>query len=183
MKKQVLFIHSAGPQEHNEGSSNLITCLQKSLPEKYKFSAPAMPQPENPNYQSWKDTVKKEFSEIEDEVILIGHSLGGSVLLKYLSEEPCGLSITGLFLLGSPYWGLDSNWQFEEFALSEDFATRLPRRLQIFLYHSLDDNVVPFSHFEHYVHKLPHAQTRRFDDYGHLFKKGLPELLFDIKSL
>ncbi len=36
-------------------------------------------------------------SKIAEPVILIGHSLGGSILLKYLSEEKPVILIAGLF--------------------------------------------------------------------------------------
>ncbi|MFG6114930.1 alpha/beta fold hydrolase [Halobacillus sp. MO56] len=182
MKKQVLFIHSAGPQEGKQGSSHIIAYLQKSISADYHFFSPAMPDPENPSYALWKDVLKEKLSELKGNVILIGHSLGGSVLLKYLSEEYCDLSISGLIVMGTPYWGLDKEWPSKEFELSDDFASTLPQISQIYLYHSRNDKVVPFSHFEHYAYKLPHAKTRTFKYYGHLFHGDLPELVHDIES-
>ncbi|WP_077622483.1 alpha/beta fold hydrolase [Sediminibacillus massiliensis] len=182
MKKQVLFIHSAGPQKGKRGSSHLIAYLQNSLSKDYHFSSPAMPNPENPSYAAWKAILKKKLSELKGNVVLIGHSLGGSVLLKYLSEEACDLSISGLFVMGSPYWGLDKEWLNQEFELSNDFALRVPQISQIYLYQSRNDEVVPFSHFEYYAYKLPHAKTRVFENYGHLFQDDLPELVHDIES-
>jgi hypothetical protein len=44
--------------------------------------------------------------------ILIGHSLGGSFLLKYVSEEKIGKTIAGIFLIATPYWG-GAGWQYE----------------------------------------------------------------------
>ncbi|MGP4081569.1 alpha/beta fold hydrolase [Pseudalkalibacillus sp. R45] len=183
MKKQVLFIHSAGPQEGKQGSSQLIAYLQKSLRSDYHFSSPEMPDPDNPRYDPWKNELQAQLSELKGSpVILIGHSLGGSVLLKYLSEEYCDLSISGLFVIGSPYWGLD-DWRYKEFELSDDFAARLPQISQIYLYHSCNDEVVPFSHFEHYAYKLPNAKKRIFENYGHLFQGDLPELIHDIEAV
>lgn len=182
MKKQVLFIHSAGPQGGKQGSSPLIAYLQKSLSEDYHLSCPAMPNPENPSYASWKAILKEKLSELNGNVVLIGHSLGGSVLLKFLSEEACDLSISGLFVMGSPYWGLDKKWFYREFELSNDFSSRVSQIKQIYLYQSRNDDVVPFSHFEHYEYKLPHAKTRVFENYGHLFQNDLPELVLDIES-
>lgn len=178
-----MFIHSAGPQEGKQGSSQLIAYLQKSIGSEYSFSSPAMPDPENPSYDLWKNVLKEKLSEVNGSVILIGHSLGGSVLLKYLSEGNCNVSISGLFVLGSPYWGLDKDWILKEFELSDKFAARLPQISQIYLYHSQNDEVVPFSHFEHYAHKLPQANARIFENYGHLFQDGLPELVQDIEAI
>ncbi|WP_246366947.1 alpha/beta hydrolase [Paraliobacillus salinarum] len=141
-----------------------------------------MPVPENPNYAQWKDILKEELSNLDDNSILIGHSLGGSVLLKYLSEENCEPSISSLFIMGAPYWGLDEDWPSKEFQLSDDFASRLPEISQIHLYQSRNDEIVPFVHFECYAYKLPHAKTKILENSGHLFQQDLPELVYDIKS-
>ncbi|WP_181350788.1 alpha/beta hydrolase [Thalassobacillus sp. CUG 92003] len=183
MKKQVLCIHSAGPQEGNQGSSHLIAYLQQLLGTEYSILTPAMPDPENPNYARWKSKLASELAALNGEVILIGHSLGGSVLLKFLSEEACDLVIKGLFLLGSPYWGVDQDWVAEEFELPSDFTSTLPLIRHLFLYHSRDDDVVPLTHMEQYVRKLPHAKTRVFKHQGHLFENGVAELISDIQSL
>ncbi|WP_082233078.1 alpha/beta hydrolase [Halobacillus massiliensis] len=179
----IVFIHSAGPQENSQGSSPFILNLKKSLTTEYQLRTPKMPDPENPRYIAWENRLKEEFSKLDGEVILIGHSLGGSVLLKYLSEERCPFNISGLFVLGSPYWGLEEDWQFPEFSLSDDFASRLPDIKQIFLYHSVDDEVVSIAHYEHYIRRLPEADARKLQRYGHLFKEVPPEFLKDIYSL
>ncbi len=87
MKKQILFIHSAGAQGPHEGSGRLVAHLQKGLGPEYQVLYPIMPDPENPAYEPWKAQLEKELTALEGEAILVGHSLGGSVLLKYLSEE------------------------------------------------------------------------------------------------
>ncbi|MFO7446002.1 MAG: hypothetical protein R6W90_06520, partial [Ignavibacteriaceae bacterium] len=85
-KKQVLFIHSAGVQGPMEGSGDLVAFLQNELGDEYKVLYPMLPNPDDPNYVRWKLTLEKELAMLEDDLILVGHSLGGSVILKYLSE-------------------------------------------------------------------------------------------------
>jgi predicted alpha/beta hydrolase family esterase len=183
MKKQVLFIHSAGSQDLHQGSSDLKAYLQKALSDEYILLDPKMPDPENPKYTLWKAQLEKEFASLNGDMILIGHSLGGSVLLKYLSEEACKQSISGLFMIAAPYWGEDDDWLVEEYTLPENFASKLPQISQIFLYHSRNDEIVPSVHFEHYKEKLPQANTRILDGSEHAFSDGLPELVNDIKEL
>jgi predicted alpha/beta hydrolase family esterase len=117
--------------------------------------------------------------------ILIGHSLGGSFLLKYLSEEKIERAIAGIFLLAIPYWGGDG-WRYEGYesiALRKDFASKLPRGAPIFLYHSRDDEWVPFAHLALYAAELPRATIREFDERGHQFKNDLSEVARDIKNI
>lgn len=178
MKKQVLFIHSAGPQGIHQGSSGLIAHLQEQLGEAYYVLSPGMP---DPDYALWKAQIANEIEALVGEVLLVGHSLGGSILLKYLSEENCQLTVSGLFLIAAPYWGKDDDWKNEEYALSDSFLSKLPHLPNLFLYHSRHDPVVPFAHVQHYAKQLPQAVTRTYEGDDHYFREGLPELVDDIK--
>ncbi|MBT2765462.1 alpha/beta fold hydrolase [Paenibacillus sp. ISL-20] len=180
MKRQVLFIHSAGPQGIHQGSSDLIAHLQDQLGKAYHVLSPGMP---DPDYALWKAQIANEINALNGEVLLVGHSLGGSVLLKYLSEEDCQLTISGLFLIAAPYWGKDDDWQNEDFRLPDSFATTLPRISSLYLYHSRHDPVVPFAHAQHYAKQLPQAITRVYEGDDHYFREGLPELVDDIKRI
>jgi uncharacterized protein len=183
MKKQVLFIHSAGPQRLHEGSTGLTTYLKESLGDEFYFSAPAMPAPENPAYSPWKVRLEKALAELDGKVILIGHSLGGSVLLKYLSETTHPPDAAALFLVASPYWSEETGWESDDFALLNDFASRLPTIGRLVLIGSRNDEIVPSSHLKLYKQKLPQAELRLLDSGDHLFQHGLPELLEEIKKL
>jgi predicted alpha/beta hydrolase family esterase len=181
MKKQVLFIHEAGGRPE---SSGLLTHLKDALGADYEVIAPAMPEPENPRYAPWQEQVAKELAGLGGEVILVGHSLGGSVLVKYLSEHDYKQPVAGLFLVASAYWGgKDPDWQVEEYALHADFASKLPHGMPVFLYHSSGDEVVSFSHQAEYAEKLPQAIVHELSGSEHYFEDGLPELAEDIKSL
>jgi predicted alpha/beta hydrolase family esterase len=178
----VLFVHSGGPQGPHEGSDDLVKHLRRGLREDHVVLYPRMPEPESPEYELWKLTLVRELSALDDELILIGHSLGASVLLKFLSEEPCEKCIIGLFLVASPYFGV-RGWEADEYVLKPDFEKNLSRIPNIFLYHSRNDNVVPFNHLVQFAEKLPHAVSRIFENRGHLFTTGLPELVDDIRNL
>jgi predicted alpha/beta hydrolase family esterase len=114
-------------------------------------------------------------------VILVGHSFGGSVLLKYLAEGSYRKPVQGLFLVSVPDWG-PNGWTYGEFAVPNDVASRLPAS-RIFLYHSRDDPEVPFAHLAYYQDHLSTATARPIDGSEHSFVKGLPTLVDDIKSL
>lgn len=182
MTRPILFIHSGGSQGPHEGSSDLVHHLRKGLHEDHVVLYPKMPEPENPDYELWKLTLDRELSALEDEIILVGHSLGASVLLKYLSEEPCDKSIAGLFLVAPVYFG-KKDWRVEEYSLKRGFETALLGISRIYVYHSRNDTVVPFNHLVQFADKLPNSVCRAFEDRGHLFTRGLPELVEDIKNL
>ena len=181
-QRQIVFIHSAGAQGPNEGSDGLTRHLKNELGESHRILNPIMPNPDYPEYKTWKRRLRAILPTVNDGVILIGHSLGGSVLLKYLSEEPFDKKIEGLFLIAAPYWGA-KDWEIEEFTLADDFTARLPPIARVFLYHSQNDDIAPATHLELYRKQFPTAVVRIFGGNDHSFERGIPELIDDIKNL
>jgi fermentation-respiration switch protein FrsA (DUF1100 family) len=87
--------------------------------------------------------------------------------------------------MATPYWGGDG-WQYEGYervALPEDVASKLPGGAPLFLYHSRDDEIVPFAHLALYTEKLPQATIREVDGGGHQFSNDLSEVASDIANL
>ena len=181
MKKHVLFIHGGGGEGAYEEDGILVASLQNALGATYEVRYPKMPLEESAEYADWKAHIATELSALDDEVILVAHSVGGSILLKYLSEEQVDKPIAGLFLLATPYFGGDDNWNYAKLNLPQDFAAMLPAIPRIFLYHSRDDEVVPFTHLALYAAKLPQATIRVFDGRGHQFGNDLAEVAEDIR--
>jgi predicted alpha/beta hydrolase family esterase len=53
----------------------------------------------------------------------------------------------------------------------------------LFVYHSEDDAVVPFSEFQKYKQKLPTAHAVAFKNKGHFNQETFPEIIEAIKGL
>ena len=104
------------------------------------------------------------------------------ILLKYLSEESVGKPVARIFLIAPPYWGAE-DWEVDEYALQEDFASKLPEGLPVFFYHGRDDEWVPFAHLALYAERLPRATIREFDGRGPQFDDDLSEVARDIERL
>lgn len=184
MKAQhILFAHSGGGQSAaGEGSYDLVTSLRSALGKDFEIHFPLIENPEAPTYDMWKTMFDKELPGIPGPLILTGHSLGGSMLLKYLSEEQPMVSIAGVFLIGTPVWDRQ-RWDVKEFALKEHFETTLPHIPSIHLYHSIRDNVVPFGHLSFYRNVFEDAVVHELEGSDHVFANGLPQLVKDIKML
>jgi predicted alpha/beta hydrolase family esterase len=183
MTKHVLFIHGDGGEGAYEEDGLLVASLQNALGVAYQVRYPKMPLEEGAGYADWKPQIATGLSALDDKVILIAHSVGGSMLLKYLIEEQVEMPIAGLFLLATPYFGGDETWNDAQMNLPQDFAALLPVIPRIFLYHSRDDEVVPFAHLALYAAELPHAILREFDGRGHQFGNNLTEVAEDIKRI
>jgi predicted alpha/beta hydrolase family esterase len=181
MKRQVLFVHGGGEGAY-EKDKELAASLRDALGTAYDVRYPKMPDEDRPEYEAWKDQIAEVLADLDSEVILVGHSLGASILLKYLSEEKAEKPVAGIFLVAPPYWGVE-DWEVGEYALREDFASRLPEELPVFFYHSRDDEWVPFTHLALYRAKLPQASVHEFDGRGHQLDDDLSEVALDIKRL
>jgi predicted alpha/beta hydrolase family esterase len=181
MTKRVLFVHGGGEGAYEE-DRKLAASLRDALGAAYDVRYPKMPDEDAPEHAAWKDRIAKEIAAFDNGVVLVGHSLGASILLKYLSEEEIEKPVLGLFLVAPPYWGAEE-WEVSEYELREDFASKLHEGLPIFFYHGRDDDVVPVEHLALYTERLPRATFRKFDDRGHQFGGDLSEVARDIGGL
>ena len=180
MTKDALFIQGGGEGAY-EADGVLAASLQEALGAGYEVRYPKMPNEESPELPAWKARIARELSSFSGNVILVGHSLGGLALLQYLSEEPFDHRVTGLYLIATPSRD-DADWNYDELKLPPDMAERLSRIPRIFLYHSRDDEIVPFAHLALHAGRLPAAITRITDGRGHQFGNDLTDVAADIRA-
>jgi predicted alpha/beta hydrolase family esterase len=178
-KRHVLFIHGAGEGAH-EADSKLAASLQSGLGPDWDVVCPKLPE-KRPEYPLWAAQIARACAKLDEPVFFVGHSFGGSLLLKYLSERPAGPSAAGIFVVAAPYWG-SGGWSGEEFELKQDFASKLPHA-PVFLYQGRDDNEVPFAHLALYREKLPRAQVRELAGRDHQLNDDLSETARDMLQL
>ena len=182
MKKiHVLFIQGGGEGAY-EVDKELMLSLKDSLGKEYEVNYPKMPNEDDPNYNLYRTKIEKELNNVEDEVVLVGHSLGACFLLKYLTEIKNGRGIAGIFLISTPFWG-KGGWQYEGFTINNELASEKTVKMPVFFYHSTDDETVPFSHLALYKKIFPHAKFREIDGGGHQLIKGVTEIVRDIQRL
>ena len=175
-------MHSSGPQGPGEGSEPLVGRLREELGAEYEVQFPIMPDTEtDPHYEPWRERLEAELASLEGKVIIMGHSLGGSVALKYLGEG--GLDgVAGLVIAEAPFWG-STGWE-REWALPEGWPPEGAELPPIHLFHSRDDEEVPFAHLDRYAERLPEATARPLDGCGHLLDRGdISEVVAAIRSL
>src|SRR6186997_1796735 len=85
-KKQVLFIQGGGDDGY-EADEKLADSLRAELGSAYDVRYPRMQVEKDAPDFGWGAQIGEQIASIEGEVILVGHSLGASILLKYLSEN------------------------------------------------------------------------------------------------
>jgi uncharacterized protein len=181
MGKEVIFIQGGGDGAYKV-DQKLVASLQQALGTDYAVRYPRMPNEGNPDYTLWKGHIHREIAALQGEVVLVGHSVGGYILVKYLTQGhlPDNL-IRGICLIATPYPGGDDQWQFEGFNLPDGFGRKLPANARIFLYHSPDDQTVPFAHMRLYARDMPGAVVREATG-GHQLNNDLSLVAQDIKA-
>jgi len=199
MKNQIIVIHGGDCFETYEDyvshlknqeidferlkRKNWKTTLGEKLREKFEVIMLNMPNSANARYSEWKIWFKKLTPFFEDEVVLVGHSLGGIFLAKYLSENNFPKRILAIFLIAAPYDTEGTECSLVDFALAEPLDKLREQGGKIFLYHSEDDPVVPFNNLKKYKKALPNATARIFKNREHFQQEELPEIVADIKML
>lgn len=181
MKKQILFIHGGGTNGY-EVDAKMAASLQQALGEDYQVINPQMQTDESAPDFGWLKQIGEQISKLLNDAILVAHSLGASMLLKYLSENKTSKAIAGIFLLATPFWTGSEDW-VQGLKLQQDFAGNLPQNSPVFFYHCRDDEEIPFAHLGHYKQKIPWATFREIETGGHQLFSKLDLVAKDIISL
>src|SRR5262245_56806749 len=142
MPTQVLFVQGAGERVHDRWDSKLVASLECELGESYAVRYPRMPGEDDPSYSGWKAALIGEFDSLEDGAILVGHSVGGTILIHVLVEQPPKPGFGGLFVIAAPFIG-EGGWPSDDIDDCKDLPARLPPGVPVYLYHGAEDAVVP----------------------------------------
>lgn len=136
---------------------------------------PSMPNKQNAKYDEWSLYFSKIVPFLRPSAILVGHSLGGIFLTKYLSENPPAEPFAKLILVAAPYAN-ETNESLGDFKLTTAKPLASAAH-EIHLMHSEDDPVVDISELDYYVADLPNATVHKFINKHHFIEPTLPELL------
>ena len=180
MVKNVIFFHG-GSEEDYEADAKLVDSLKSKLGSGYSVHYPLLPDNGTPDLGRRKQ-ISHEISASEENVILVGHSLGASMLLVCLSEIQIRKKIAGIFLLATPFWNGNEDW-VKAFKLQPNFAKEIDKNTPLFFYHCRDDEEVPFDQMATYKQQLPWASFREISVGGHQFNNDLTVVANDIKSI
>ena len=182
MTKQVLFVQGGGQGVHDEWDNKLVESLQRELGTDYEIGYPRMPNEADPKYSLWKTALKKEFAKLDDGAILIGHSIGATILINVLAEQSSGLPPGGIFLIAAPFVG-EGGWRSEDIESMANLGARLPEQWKIYFYQGSEDDTVPFAHVDLQEKGVPQAIVRRLADRDHQLNEDMSEVAADIRRL
>lgn len=182
MSKPVLLIHGGGEGAY-KADAKIASSLREKLGPNYEVRFPRMPNEDEPDYANWKDIILRELEVMGAGAILVGHSIGASVLIRLLTENALPQPASGAFLVAGPFWHDDQFWRWDEVALPADAAERYPAHIPLFIYHGMEDETVPVAHLAMYARALPHAVVRALPARDHQLNDDMTEVAHDIENL
>lgn len=158
--------------------------MDEKLGKKFEIIRPRMPLPEDSQYEDWKIHFERFIPIMRGNVILIGGSLGGIFLAKYLSENKFPKKILSTYLVCPPF---DDTCIGEDlvggFELKKDLSLLEKNTKNLTLMFSADDDSVPVSHAEKYRAKLKKANIIIYKSKnGHFNISTFPEIIEMIKG-
>lgn len=198
-KPQILHIHGGATFKNRRDYLQFLRCrpvaleqrerwhdsyLDKSLGRRCEIIRPRMPCPENARYADWKIHFERHFPLVRRGVILLGSSLGGIFLARYLSEHKFPKRILSAYLVCPPF---DNTLPDEAivggFKLPAGLSLLEKNCQRLTLLFSADDPVVPSAHAGKYARHLKKARILTFTGKnGHFKVAQFPELVEMIKS-
>lgn len=158
--------------------------LEKKLGKDFEIIRPRMPLQDNAKYDEWKIVFERYFPKLRNNIILIGSSLGGIFLVKYLSENKFPRKILSVYLIAPPF---DNTLPEEDlvggFKLKSDLSMIEKNCKKINLLFSKNDDVVPISHAKKYKDKLKNARVIVYNNIkGHFKISKFPGIVKMIKQ-
>lgn len=173
--RQILFIQGGGAGAHDEWDDKLIGSLRRELRERYEIRYPRMPDEDDPSYARWSAPIRREMTSLHDGAVVVGHSVGGTILINALAERPPERELGAIVLIAAPFVGA-GGWPGDEFELPQDLGARLPQGVPVHVFHGLQDETAPPSHADLYARAIPQAQLHRLPGRDHQLNNDLSEV-------
>ncbi len=158
--------------------------LEKKLEKKFEIIRPRMPLQDNAKYRDWKILFERYTPLLKKNFILVGSSLGGIFLAKYLSEHKLSKKALSVYLVCAPFDGaLPTEDLVGGFRLKVNLSLIEKNCKNLHVLFSKDDDVVPISHAEKYRKKLKSAHIVIYKSKkGHFNVSTFPEIIKMIKN-
>jgi predicted alpha/beta hydrolase family esterase len=182
VKGQLLFIQGGGRGTHDDWDDKLVASLRQRLGPSYEVRYPRMPNEADPSYASWRPALQSELGALREGAFVVGHSLGGTMLIKLLTEQDLVRPLGAVVLLAAPFVG-EGGWSAAELQFSADLGSRLPRGLPVYFFHGDADETAPVAHLELYRRAVPQAHVQRLAGRDHQLDNDLSEVAAVITTL
>ncbi len=169
---RVVLIHgyNSSPEE------NFHPWLARELKARgFEVIAPKLPLVEEPNVTECIQALALAVGRLDENTIIVGHSLGGVLALRYLEAAEAASIPRATILVGAPYQ--TKSEKIRGVFLSEfDYDVVAWKAREFLIVHDKEDKLVPFDHAEKYARMLQGELVPTTGD-DHFMEKEYPVLL------
>jgi predicted alpha/beta hydrolase family esterase len=180
--RQVLFIQGGGEGTHDAWDDKLVDSLRAGLGAQYEVRYPRMPEDDDPGVETWIPAIRRELAALEDGAVVVGHSIGATLLVYALESAPPNRPLGGIVLLAAPFVG-QGGWHDDDFEFTTETGRRLPVDVPVHVFFGLDDDTVPPAHAELWAAAIPQARLHPLPRGDHQLGNDLTDVARVIRAL
>lgn len=173
--RQVLFIQGGGTGAHDEWDDKLAESLRRELGVGMRSAIPACPTRATRVMPAGARRSGARWRTWTTARVVAGHSVGATILVNALAEQPPERGLGAIVLIAAPFVG-EGGWPSDEFELTSDLGARPPPGVQVHVFHGLQDNTAPPSHAGLYALAIPQARVRQLPGQDHQLNNDLSEV-------
>ena len=179
--RQILFIQGGGAGAHDEWDDKLVESLRRKLGGGYEVRYPRLPDEGEPGYARWSEAIRREMADLDDGAVVAGHSVGATILVNALADQPPERGLGAIVLIAAPFVG-EGGWPSDQFGLTSDLGARLPPGVRVHVFHGLQDETAPPSHAGLYALAIPQAQVHLLPGRDHQLNNDLSDVAEAIRN-
>lgn len=157
--------------------------LPADLGSGFKVFLPRMPNGQNAKFREWSIWLSRLAPLLDEEVIFVGESLGGTFIAKELSRQWFPRKVLATILVAAPFTDEGSPLSLATFKLPSSLEPLGAQGGKIHIFHSEDDPVIPRSHAGMYQRALPGSKVHLLERRGHFNIESFPEIVSLIRVL
>lgn len=158
--------------------------LDSALGGSVEVLLPTMPGKQNASFEEWSIWFERLQEVFEDDVVLVGHSLGAIFLAKYFASNNLPKKAKAVLLLAGPHSD-ESTEDLGGFKITtKDSLDNIYKSAKrVVFVHALDDPVVNIYEQDRFKESLPMAEYRTMPGPDHFMRADFPEMVQLIKGL
>lgn len=107
--RQILFVQGGGKDVHEKWDNKLVESLRRELGAAYEVRYPIMPNEADPQFSTWRVGIENGIAALESGAIIVGHSVGGTILINVLAEHSPNVALGAIVLIAAPFVG-EGGW-------------------------------------------------------------------------
>ena len=172
---QILFIQGGGEGVHDEWDNKLVDSLRAELGDGFEVRYPRMPDEDDPDLATWGPAIRDELARLDAGAIVVGHSIGATILVGLLAGELPPVALGAIVLIAAPFVGA-GGWPGDGFEFTSDLGARLPQGVPVHIFHGSEDETAPPSHADLYAQAIPQAQIHRLPGRDHQLDNDLHDV-------